>query len=240
MSVPTRRGAGLPVRRGTAVLAVVVGSALVLLLAAMTWVRADVRTVLASSELALSGTDAVPAVVGASLAAAAAALAVAIGGRWAATVGGVAIAGVGALAAGATVAFLTDPEAPALDAAAEMTGVAALDGAATLTPWPYATVAVGVLLALTGVVVVLAAPGWARVGRRFEWDASPAPAPGRAVAAGGPAAGGPAAGGPAAGGLAADGAVAGGTRPEVTERVQAMDDWDALGRGEDPSTPEAR
>ncbi len=110
----------------------------------------------------------------------------------------------GALGA-AAVGFLSDPRPRLEAAAAQVTGVRDVVGEAQLTPWPYVTVALGVLVVATA-VLVLRIPA-ASAGRRFERSAAPDAAQ---------------------------------PDDDRDERVRAMDDWDALGRGEDPTSPDHR
>ncbi|MEE6280833.1 Trp biosynthesis-associated membrane protein [Georgenia sp. MJ170] len=197
--------------RGRAVLALLVLGVVGFGLAALPWLELTVPTVIARQEVGVSGSTAVPVIGAASLAVLAAALAVAIGGTWVRRIAGVALVILGLLVAATTVRLLIDPEPVARAAASAVSGVAQIEGDITVTPWPYLTVVLGVIVAAGG-VLVLAARSWASPVRRYE----------RGSAAGTPAPAGTAAA----------------PTPAAEPRVQAMDDWDALGRGEDPTAPD--
>ena len=192
--------------RGRAVLVLLVLGVAGFGLAALPWLNLTVPTVIARQEVGVSGSTAVPVISAASLAVLAAALAVAIGGTWVRRIAGAALIVLGLLVSATTVRLLIDPEPVARSAASAVSGVAQIDGGITVTPWPYLTVVLGVLVAAGG-VVVLTARSWTSPVRRYE----------RGGRAGAPAAA------PA---------------PAAEPRVQAMDDWDALGRGEDPTEPD--
>ncbi|MPV38959.1 Trp biosynthesis-associated membrane protein, partial [Georgenia subflava] len=133
-------------------------------------------------------------------------LAAALGRRIGAVLAGLVLVGAAALVAASTVGFLSDPAAPVRSAAAELSGVPELDGAATTTPWPALAIVLAVALLVLGVVTLVASRRWQAAGRRFERD-TPAPGPRSAASR------------------------------ATDDRTRAMDDWDALGRGEDPSQP---
>lgn len=198
--------------RGRLVLALLVLGVAGFGLAALPWLQLSVPTVIARQEVDVAGTTAVPVVGPLSLAVLAAALAVAIGATWARRVAGGVLVVLGTLMAAMTVRLLLDPEPTAIAAAVAVSGVPQLDGEITVTLWPYLTVLLGVVVAAGGVLAVLVRPP-ATAGRRYERT------PGTATGSSG-----------------ALGAVPGAAAEEP--RVRAMDDWDALGRGEDPTDPE--
>lgn len=199
--------------RGRLVLALLVLGVAGFGLAALPWLQLTVPTVIARQDVDVAGTTAVPVVGPLSLAVLAAALAVAIGATWARRVAGVVLVVLGALMAAMTVRLLLDTEPTAITAALAVSGVPQIDGEVTVTPWPYLTVLLGVVVAVGGVLALLVRPP-ATAGRRYERG----PATGAAGTAGAPA--------PATGTAAEE------------PRVRAMDDWDALGRGEDPTDPD--
>ncbi|HLV05499.1 Trp biosynthesis-associated membrane protein [uncultured Georgenia sp.] len=194
-------GGRRPVTRGRVVLAVLVLGALGVGASALPWASVTVPTVLGQSTVSASGSEMQPVTTAASVAVLAAGLAVSLGGRWVVRVGAAAVALLGLLLAVTTVGFLRDPVPPLRGVAAQATGVAEITGAPSLTVWPYLTAALGVAVAVAGVLAtrITTTPA----GRRFE---------------------------------RAGGAPSAQTAPDA--RVQAMDDWDALGRGEDPSAPD--
>lgn len=190
--------------RRAVVLAALVLAAAVLAVGAPTWVAADVPTVIGARRVEVAGSTAAPGLMAAALVVGAAGLALGIGRTAGSVIGAVALVGAGGLAAAAVVGFLGAPEDAVLGAAAEVSGVRQIDGAATVAPWPWVAIVLAGALALLGVLALAAARSWTTAGRRFE---RPAPA-GRGRS----------------------------TSTEATEaRTRAMDDWDAVGRGEDPS-----
>lgn len=191
-------------RRTVVLLALVLAVAL-LALGALPWVRGTVPTVIDVRDITVSGAAVSPALTAGALVVGAAALAIGIGRRAAAAVGGLALLVAAVLVEASVVAFLRDPQAPALAAAAELSGVPQLAAPAVTTPWPWAALVVGVAVALLGLVPLLRGGSWQAAGRRFERGGQPRPR-GRSAST------------------------------EATDvRTRAMDDWDALGRGEDPS-----
>ncbi|GAA4422307.1 hypothetical protein GCM10023169_16500 [Georgenia halophila] len=195
------------VRRSRVVLAALALGALLLAAGSATWASGQVLTVLGEQDVAVSGTTAAPGLVAAALVVAAAALAVAIGRRVGAALGGLAMVGAASVVVAVVTGFLSDPAAPLRASAAEVSGVPRLAGTVTVGVWPYVTLALAVLAAAAGVLAVVAGRTWGGAGRRFER----------------PAAGVGSAGARSAVGRAGD------------ARTRAMDDWDALGRGEDPT-----
>ncbi|WP_454777986.1 Trp biosynthesis-associated membrane protein [Georgenia muralis] len=246
-----------PARRRV-VLAALVVVVLLLAVTSATWVSGTAPTVIGTEPVSVAGTSAAPAVTAAALVMGAAALAVAIGRRVAVTLGGLALLGAGVMVVVAVAGLLADPAGPLLGAAALVSGVRVLEGEPALTPWPYAAALLGAGAGAAGVVAVLSAGRWQHAGRRFERAGAAASAggptgaspvgptgasPDSATTAPGEAATRPAgaaglAVGTEQGGAAAAPGAARGT-PETDARTRAMDDWDALGRGEDPSRDQA-
>jgi hypothetical protein len=211
---PTARSPRVGRTAAVAVL-VVLGGAL-LATSAAPWLLVPVSTAIAEATVSVPGSAAVPAVPASALVVLAGGLAVAIAGRVARVVAAVVVAGAGLLAAVAAVRFVADPAAAALAASAEATGLRELAGAPSVTPWPVVTAGLGGLAALAAVTVALGSRRWASGagGRRFE----------RAAPDGGASSGETARAGSA------------GTEAEPADvRTRAMDDWDALSRGEDPT-----
>lgn len=179
-------------------------------LSALPWGSASVPTVLAEQTVTVSGGEAAPATTAASLAVLATGLAVAIGGRWVARLCALALLLLGGLLGASAGDFLVDPEPRLLTAAAQLSGVREIVGEPATTPWPYLTVVLGVGV-VAAAVLVLRVPTTTAPGRRFERAGEGGPVTPRTA-----------------------------EQTHRDERVRAMDDWDALGRGEDPSTGEHR
>ncbi|WP_258726928.1 Trp biosynthesis-associated membrane protein [Cellulomonas sp. NS3] len=132
------------------------------------WLRATGSSAVRGEvDVPVTGTQAAPAVLAAAVALLAAAAAVGLVGR----VGRWVVAGVVA-AAGATVVVsaltvLGDPQGAARTVVAAVTGVGALAGPATPTPWPVVAVVVGVLDLLAAAVVVVSSRRWAAPTARY-------------------------------------------------------------------------
>jgi hypothetical protein len=215
--------------------------------AAAPWLAVPVATVLARSEVAVSGADAVPAVPAAALVLLAGGLALALAGALARRVASAAVAVAGVVAVVATGRFLADPGEVALTAAAAATGVREVAGPVATTPWPAVAIVVGALAGAGGGVLLATARqdrAGATPSRRFDRAGARGPGPGGVglrTGVGAP----PAAAGDAPAGDSRDvptGAMGDGRDARVGAaddgpgaRVRAMDDWDALSRGEDPS-----
>lgn len=126
-------------------------------------------------------------------------------------------------------------------AAAEATGVPVLAGEPSATPWPGVAVGCSVLL-LAGAVLLALAPARPVRGDRFERVGAAAPSLAVAEVPDGVVPDGEAPDGEGVASRGATGATgratAAGT-PEASDRARAtraaVDDWDALTRGEDPS-----
>lgn len=190
-----------------------------------TWVRGVTSSAVAAEvELAVPGTVVAPGVGAGGLVVAAAALALALGGRWGRRLAAAGIALGGLLVAASAVAALADPQAAALSAAQDAVGVAALVGPASSTPMPWLAAGLGAAATLLG-VALLVTRGWAPPSRRHEGPRAAGTAAGPSGTSG--STGSPAAEAPGTGSVA--------DRPHDA----AVDDdhaaWDALSRGEDPT-----
>ena len=201
--------------RRSAVLATLACAAALGATAAGTWVSARAWTPLQERTLAVSGLEASPVLGAVALLLVAAALALAMAGRRAARLIGIAVVVAGVLAGASTLAVALDPAVPARGAAEAALGVARVaDAAATALPWLALAEAAACLV--VGAAVLVAAGGWARGHgsryRRATQDPAPAPTTDAARAA------------PATQRTPAT--------PAVPDDVAA---WDALTRGEDPT-----
>ncbi len=200
------------------VLLVLAGAGLVLASAGRSWVGAAVTGVPGLPTVSASGQDAAPGLSAAALVAAAGAAALAVAGRVVRMVVATLLVLAGAALLALVWSVVADPAAalaPTLVAATGQTG-AAPGSAARLTGWFWPAAAGGVLVAGGGIIGVLRGRSWALGGRRYQAGA------GAAAPAGGAAPPGGGSGAPAGGGGAA-------------ARDSALDAWDALSRGDDPT-----
>lgn len=192
--------------RGRAMVLVGLLGLLLVATALPTWGTADARGTEGPVPIVLAGTSAAPAVPSAGLVVIVAALVLGLSGR-ATRIAALIGTAVAALLAGwSAVAFLRNPEPPLVSAAGEATRVRELAGSASLTPWPIIAIGVAAIVMIVSLVLPFQIGRWTAVGRRYE----------RSGQQGTPAA----------------------ATPEDdarSERLRAMDDWDAIGRGEDPS-----
>lgn len=195
--------------RGAAVLLVVLLGLTTFGLTLPTWVRGVAATTVGTAEVAVSGVDAVPGASSAGLVVAVAGLVLALSGRVTRVLAVLGVGLGGAVTVVSAAQLLADPAPVAQQAAAEVTGAPELVGPAALSALPALTLVVGVLTVLTGIALPFLLGRWQRVGRRYERTGTPSTVPSSE---------------PAPDARHAQG------------RVRAMDDWDALSRGEDPSS----
>lgn len=202
--------------RMIAVVALLMAAAIALIGSTQTWLEVTLREG-SHPVLAVDGASALPLSVPLSLAALALALALAIVGRVLRYVFGVlAVAIGGSLVVGAVQIVVDLPVTAYAAAVTEATGLSgtepirALVATVTATAWPVVTAVAAVLIALGGAFTLATAHGWSGAGRRFrtDGDGDGAGAPGTAAAARGGAA----------------------SRPH-----DAIDSWDDLSRGDDPT-----
>ena len=196
-----------------AVLATLAAGAIGVISSTQTWLVATLDDT-AQTELAVSGAAAVPVLAPLSLAVLALGAALSIVGRvlrFAFGVLTVAIAGtVGFLSAQVALAAPVSAVASTVTTSTGITGadaVADLVASVIATPWPAITVACSVLLLAGGVFTLATAQAWGRSGRRFEAER-----------------------------VAAAEATDAGAEPAASRPVDAIDSWDDLSRGEDPTT----
>src|SRR5690606_3362414 len=129
------------------------------------WARAHVTTVLGPEPVSVSGTTAAPALAATALVAGAAGLAVALGRRVGALLGGLALLGSAVAVVAVVSGFLSDPATPVRRAAGEISGVPELTGAVDVTSWPYLTFVLAAALALAGVGIIALSGRWSATGR---------------------------------------------------------------------------
>lgn len=200
-------------RRRTAVLSALATGALVLFAAGRTWVVATGLSGGLAAEATTSGAAAAPVVPAMALVVMAGALALTTARRIGAVAAGILMGLAGLLGAGAAAAAALDPLRTAAAAVSDATGTTAAAQSYTVTAWPWVAVVGGVLAALCGVAAALSGRGWSTA-RRYE----------KAAAAGGTGSG-------------PEAPRAGASRRSEAERrrVDQMDAWDELSRGNDPT-----
>lgn len=167
-------------RARSALLLVVLG-VLTLATAGPAWVRAQTATALDPAvAVTVTGGAAAPAVNAAGFVVVAAGLALALVGRRARWVVLGVAAAAGVLVAASAVGVVLRPDDLAASGAAETAGVTDLTAAATVTPWPWLTAGVGVLVVAAAVTVGVLSRHWTVSSSRHERTPQ-TPAPGAAV-----------------------------------------------------------
>lgn len=205
-----------------AVVCTIAAAALGVISSTQTWLVATLADA-AGDQLAVPGAAAVPVLAPLSLAVLALGLALSIVGtvlRYA--------FGVLTVAAGALLAVLTgqvavvQPVSAVASTVTDATGITGPDAVARLvtavdaTPWPSLTLAGWLLLVAAGVLTLATARRWQNLGRRFRTAETAMPAHDRAVP------------------LREAEAVPPAT-DEAPAPLDAVDSWDGLSRGEDPT-----
>jgi hypothetical protein len=122
-----------------------------------------------------------------------------------------------------------DPQGAAAGAVGTATGMPAVAGTYTVLAWPWIAAAAGVWMALAGVVLFVAGRGW-KGSRKY----APAPAASGTAASSNTGPSGTAASG-TAGPDAGSPTKSAGQAPD-SERLDEIDGWDSLSRGEDPTS----
>ncbi|MEA5454327.1 Trp biosynthesis-associated membrane protein [Sinomonas sp. JGH33] len=180
-----------------------------------TWVDADVQgAAVRTAHVAVQGSKAATAVTALALVGLAGVLAAAVAGRIGRGVASVVVVLAGLGVAAACLAVIADPRGAADSSIAKATGASGGPATTALTWYPAAAAVAGLLLALCGVLALLASRRWPT---RTKYDAGrPGASRGRA-------------------GAADDGARTGDRAGEPAGRVDDIDGWDQLTRGEDPT-----
>ena len=142
------------------------------------WMNTAGSTVLqARVPVAVTGTQAAPAVTAAALVLFATSAAIPLVGRIGRWVVVVVVMASGALLAASALAVIADPATVAGSAVAGVTGVATLAAPVTLTVAPFAVVALGIAGVLLGGRLAATSRTWARASKRHEGAGSPPPGP---------------------------------------------------------------
>ncbi|MFT3798972.1 Trp biosynthesis-associated membrane protein [Microbacterium sp.] len=205
--------------RTLAVLAAIVGGAVSIVSSTQTWLDVALSDG-AGTTLAVAGAHAFSVLAPLSLAALALGLALTVVGRILRYVFGVLAVTIGVtLVWGAARIGFGHPLDAVASAVTEATGLAGGDALAQLivsiqaTAWPFVTVAAGMLVAAGGALTLATTHAWGASGRRYRTDTrTPAPSD-----------------------VAAATTAAAGPRPHDAARDRAIDSWDDLSHGEDPT-----
>lgn len=210
--------------RTRTVLALLVLGGLTFGVGSPTWVTSTVATALEPEvAVAAAGTSAAPGVGAGALVLLAAGIACALTGRVARYVALVVAAAAGVLVVASTLVVVGDPTPAATAAASATSGVTELTSPVTLTAWPWAAVATGVLAVVVAVWGAIAARGWTATSGRHERADAAASASATTT--------GPAATSTTTRTSAADD----GTAVGPDDEIDPHDAWDALSRGDDPT-----
>ncbi len=135
-----------------------------------TWVQAQAVTALGTESVSVSGPQAAPLVPSVALVVMAAGLALGLSGKVVRYVAPtlVALAAGGALIV--TIGVVRAPEGSARSAAANVGGVPQIEGAATLTAWPWVSAVALVFAMLLALAIPFLARGWVPAARKYERD----------------------------------------------------------------------
>lgn len=198
-----------------AVVSIIAAGALGVISSTQTWLVATLADA-AGDQLAVPGAAAVPVLAPLSLAVLALGLALSIVGTVLRYAFGVLTIAAGALLAAVTAQIaVARPVSAVSSAVTDATGITGADAIDRLvaavepTPWPALTLAGWVTLVAAGALTLVTARRWRSLGRRFGSDETAMPTPAEAV--------------PMRAG-------------ETSAPLDAVDSWDGLSRGEDPTT----
>lgn len=194
--------------RGAVVAAALLGGGLVAAATLPTWVVGAVDdAVLGHQALAATGRSVAPAVAGLGLVALAAGVVAGISAPVARVVAAVLLLAAGLGAGALTARVVLDPAGALRGGVAGALGGASVTPTQTgVTPWPWLALVGAVVAAVAGVFVLVRGRSWSAAGARYV-------NPGGSGEAGPP----------------------GRAGPERHARSQAVDDWDSLSRGDDPT-----
>lgn len=213
--VPPRAAKARPTR-GAVVTAALLGGGLVAAATLPAWVSGAVDDpVLGHQAIAATGRSVAPAVAGLGLVALAAGVVAAISAPVARVVAGALLlaAGLGAGALSARVAL--DPAGALRGSVSGALGASTTPTQAGVTPWPWLALLGAVVAAGAGVFVLVRGRSWSAAGARYVNPAGAA----------------------SSGQTGQTGQTGSSGRPGLERRArsQAVDDWDSLSRGDDPT-----
>lgn len=200
----------LPTTRGQILGALALLCALPLALANGTWVRASVQAPNEITRLSVSGLTIAPIMWAVALVVGAALAAAALAGRIMGRIAGIAAFALCALVAVQALLTIHNPAGRVLEQMRQASGVTTVGGHAQVTVFTWGALVVGIICAGCAVVLIQKSGQGANGGRRFIRRAFDAGSPGTNEASGS-------------------------IGQAARRREQAMDDWDDLSRGIDPS-----
>jgi uncharacterized membrane protein (TIGR02234 family) len=209
----------------TAILLAVLASGLALTASTQTWFTLHLTTASGhSGALAVAGSSAAPAIAALSLAGVAFGGALALAGRILRYV--LALLGLVLAASiiGSAVTAIADPAGSGISVVTKATGIAGDSGvraviaSASSTAWPAVALASGILLALAALLVAVTAHLWPSTSRRYGATADASEHPRRSATA--------------------DEQNLSAADRKARAREAAIDDWDDLSRGDDPTEAE--
>ncbi len=217
-----------PRLKGLTILAVLGLSALVFLAWSQQWSSLLVSGTSVDGQLfGIPGSVAAPALAALGLAGLALAAALAIAGPVVRVVLGVLQIAVGIAITASSIGAILDPVAAGSPVVTKATGIAGLGAIRSIStdagesPWGFLALTLGILIALTGLFIILSTKRWPVSGRRYQAvrfeaadSVSTPTVEGKASRANGP-------------GDAVD--------AQATERSEAIDKWDSLSNGRDPT-----
>lgn len=155
--------------RRAATLGALALGALTLLAASLTWVTGTSSTAVdARVHLAVAGTAAAPGVSAAAFVVVAAGLALALAGPIGRVLACSAVVTAGVTTGASAIGVIANPQRVALAAAADRTGLSALDGPAALTAAPQLAVLLGALMVLWAIWALASARRWHGSPRRHD------------------------------------------------------------------------
>jgi uncharacterized membrane protein YjgN (DUF898 family) len=216
-----------PRLKGMTILAVLALSALVFLAWSQQWGSLLVSGTSVDGQLfSIPGSVAAPALAALGLAGLALAAALAIAGPVVRVILGALQIAVGVAITASSIGAILDPIAAGSPVVTKATGIAGLGAIRSIStdagesPWGFLALALGILIALTGLFIILSTKRWPVSGRRYQavrFEAVDVAS--RAAEKDGPETNGP------------EDAV----DTQATERSQAIDNWDSLSNGRDPT-----
>lgn len=180
---------------------------IVLVTSLPTWARGSTPTATGTQVVKVSGTAASPATASVGLVIIAAALVLGLAGRWMRQVALVVVIVAVGFAIISVVGFILDPNPVVKTAAADVTSVRAITTTPDLYPWPYVALGVLIIVAVLNVWLLTQLGQWGQVGEKYRL-ATHKPT---------------------------QQATTDHEDPQVVAKKQAIEDWDAITRGEDPT-----